>query len=480
MNAALSTVTADIFGGLAGFLGSTAAITILGEIVPQAACSRYALYVGSKSIPIVKLFMLLLCPLAFPISWVLNKVLGEELGTIYSKAEFEKLIKIHLENSALDEEEEHIMTGALQYKEKKVSAVMTPINKAFMIHVDAILNFRTISDLWKSGFSRVPVYGRDRNDIVGLLLVKDLIMIDPEDNTSVQQLVPFFGRRIHFVFDDQKLNEVLKVFKMGKGHMGMVQRVNNDGAGDPFYEQVGIVNSINNDCHSINNDYYSINNDCHSINNDPFYEQVGIVTLEDIIEEILQDEIVDETDVFVHMEQSDRVERQSFDFARLRLLDTDGGKDRRLDAGEAQAVVAHLCANVTEFSLARKNDGGCLSPADVKWLVMRSEVLNWEDDDEDMDLRQYQKQKPGRVAAPAAPSTPGARQRTNAANAANKTLYKRGKGTEFCTLVLSGKLNIVAGRDGFKVRGEGEGGKGGERESDSETGQSETHTERDW
>jgi metal transporter CNNM len=457
VNAALSTVTADIFGGLAGFLGSTAAITVLGEIVPQAACSRYALYVGSKSIPIVKFFMLLLCPLAYPISWVLNKVLGDELGTIYSKAEFEKLIKIHLENSALDEEEENIMTGALQYKAKIVSAVMTPINKAFMIHIDAILNFRTISDLWKSGFSRVPVYGRDRNDIVGLLLVKDLIMIDPEDNTSVQQLVPFFGRRIHFVFDDQKLNEVLKVFKMGKGHMGMVQRVNNDGAGDPFYEQVGIVNSINNDCYSINNDYYSINNDCHSINNDPFYEQVGIVTLEDIIEEILQDEIVDETDVFVHMEQSDRVERQSFDFARLRLLDTDGGKDRRLDAGEAQAVVAHLCANVTEFSLARKHDGSRVENTDVKWLVMRSEVLNWEDDDDDRDLRRYQKSSPGRVAAPV---VQGARKR---ANSVNKTLYKRGKGTEFCTLVLSGKLNIVVGRDGFKVRGESGGRREGER-----------------
>ena len=421
VNAALSTVTADIFGGLAGFLGSTAAITVLGEIVPQAACSRYALYVGSKSIPIVKFFMLLLCPLAYPISWVLNKVLGDELGTIYSKAEFEKLIKIHLENSALDEEEENIMTGALQYKAKIVSAVMTPINKAFMIHIDAILNFRTISDLWKSGFSRVPVYGCDRNNIVGLLLVKDLIMIDPEDNTSVKQLVPFFGRGIHSVFDDQKLNEVLKIFKMGKGHLGMVQRVNNDGAGDPFYEQVGIV------------------------------------TLEDIIEEILQDEIVDETDVFVHMEQSDRVERQSFDFARLRLLDTDGGKDRRLDAGEAQAVVAHLCANVTEFSLARKHDGSRVENTDVKWLVMRSEVLNWEDDDDDRDLRRYQKSSPGRVAAPV---VQGARKR---ANSVNKTLYKRGKGTEFCTLVLSGKLNIVVGRDGFKVRGESGGRREGER-----------------
>ena len=117
----------------------------------------------------------------------------------------------------------------------------------------------------------------------------------------------------------------------------------------------------------------------------------------------------------------------------------------------------HLCANVTEFSLARKHDGSRVENTDVKWLVMRSEVLNWEDDDDDRDLRRYQKSSPGRVAAPV---VQGARKR---ANSVNKTLYKRGKGTEFCTLVLSGKLNIVVGRDGFKVRGESGGRREGER-----------------
>ena len=44
--------------------------------------------------------------------------------------------------------------------------------------------------------------------------------------------------------------------------------------------------------------------------------------MEDVIEELIADEIVDETDVYVHMEEGDKIERDSFDFARLRLLDT--------------------------------------------------------------------------------------------------------------------------------------------------------------
>ena len=436
VNAALSTLTADKFGGIAGFLGSTAAITIFGEIVPQAACSRFALYVGAKSVLIVKFFIVLLYPITKPISWILDKVLGDEIGTIHSKTELMALLKQHVKHHALDDEEGDIMTGAIKYREKLVTSVMTPIDKAFMIHVDAILNFRTISDLWKSGYSRVPVYGADRNDIVGLLLVKDLIMIDPEDNTSVRQLVPFFGRAMHHVFDDQKLHEVLKIFKQGKGHLGMVQRVNGDGPGDPFYEMVGIV------------------------------------TLEDIIEEILGDEIVDETDVFVHVEAQDRVERQSFDFARLKLLDTTQ-TDRRLDAQEGSAVVAHLVANVPEFSTAKRTDkpGRDVSAQDVRWLVMRSEVLNWEDElenDVKLGLRSSDERvaktpslQPGVVAAPA-PRRPhassggsnsgggGGAGNRRRATSFNKSLYRRGKQDEFCTLVLSGKLMIIAGRDNFK------------------------------
>merc|ERR1712157_238357 len=103
------------------------------------------------------------------------------------------------------------------------------------------------------------------------------IVIDPEEGTSVKAVIQFFGRPVHWLFDDCPLSEALSLFKSGRSHLAMVRNVN----------------------------------DSHE-DKDPFYETVGLITLEDIIEEIIQDEIVDETDLYVHVEDNQtRVNRSS-------------------------------------------------------------------------------------------------------------------------------------------------------------------------
>jgi hypothetical protein len=78
----------------------------------------------------------------------------------------------------------------------QVKAVMTPKEKVYMLSADARLSFKTISEIFKTGFSRIPVYGSSRDDIVGILMTKDLIFIDPEDETPVKNFVQIFGRSL--------------------------------------------------------------------------------------------------------------------------------------------------------------------------------------------------------------------------------------------------------------------------------------------
>ena len=57
---------------------------------------------------------------------------------------------------------------------------MTPISKAFMICIDDRLDYKILSDIFKAGCSRIPIFGSNRNDILGVMLAKDLLFVDPD------------------------------------------------------------------------------------------------------------------------------------------------------------------------------------------------------------------------------------------------------------------------------------------------------------
>ena len=216
--------------------------------------------------------------------------------------------------------------------------------------------------------------------MIGLLFVKDLIFIDPEDETRVADFVQIFGRGVHVVWLDDTLGDVLRELKRGKSHMALVRDVNN-----------------------------TSESDC-----DPFYELKGIITLEDIIEEILGDEIVDETDVVVENSHQQKVDREeTFKWARLRLLDSKI-VDETLTIDESKAVTAHLRTNFPHLvDMISKNQLlKLISETKVSILPTAVQEIG-------QDLPQ-------------------------------DLLYTRGTPTDVCTLVLSGKITVLAGGDNFR------------------------------
>ena len=105
-------------------------------------------------------------------------------------------------------EEAEMMTGAMTYKDKTATAVMTPKQSMFSLSINDKLDFRALSNIFKSGFSRIPVLGRDENHVVGMILTKDLILIDPEEEHTVKAAMQLFGRNVHQIFPDMKLPDM--------------------------------------------------------------------------------------------------------------------------------------------------------------------------------------------------------------------------------------------------------------------------------
>ncbi|XP_044046597.1 metal transporter CNNM2 isoform X3 [Siniperca chuatsi] len=216
VNTTLTILLDDIAGsGLIAVVMSTIGIVIFGEIVPQAICSRHGLAVGANTIFLTKFFMLLTFPASYPVSKLLDYLLGQEIGTVYNREKLLEMLRVTDPYNDLVKEELNIIQGALELRTKTVEDVMTPLRDCFMIPGDAILDFNTMSEIMKSGYTRIPVYEGERSNIVDLLFVKDLAFVDPDDCTPLKTITKFYSHPLHFVFNDTKLDAMLEEFKKG-------------------------------------------------------------------------------------------------------------------------------------------------------------------------------------------------------------------------------------------------------------------------
>ena len=435
VNAYLSILMADLTSGFVGFAVSTVAIFLFGEIIPQASCSRYALHIGAVCVPIVQVLMLLMYPVTKPMSIILDYALGEELGTIHSRKELTELLRIHVAHGAMDVETGQISAGAITYQDKKVSEVMSPYESSYIISAADLLNFQKITEIFKSGYSRIPVYEKDRHDIIGILLVKDLIFVDPDDETPVRNFIQIFGRNFHLIWPDDKLGDVLKVFKKGKSHIAIVRDVNNEGEGDPWYEMKGIV------------------------------------TLEDILEEILQDEIVDETDMAGGEGEGDV---GAFDYGKLRLLDSGKLEYDKLTKNESLAIGAHFLRNVKSFNMSmldnfyssfRSSNGGDTPGVGVDVVEVDGRDLTSSTQSPamgttavgaiDSKRRMSQNSAASYLMECLLDSCPVIDQNrislTDSAPDNGDYLYSTGTRSDYMVMVLTGKLTVLAGKDRFRA-----------------------------
>lgn len=217
VNTSLTILLDNLIGsGLMAVASSTIGIVIFGEIVPQALCSRHGLAVGANTIILTKFFMLLTFPLSFPISKLLDFVLGQEIRTVYNREKLMEMLKVTEPYNDLVKEELNMIQGALELRTKTVEDIMTQLQDCFMIRSDAILDFNTMSEIMESGYTRIPVFEDEQSNIVDILYVKDLAFVDPDDCTPLKTITRFYNHPVHFVFHDTKLDAMLEEFKKGK------------------------------------------------------------------------------------------------------------------------------------------------------------------------------------------------------------------------------------------------------------------------
>ncbi|KAL5155041.1 putative DUF21 domain-containing protein [Glycine soja] len=344
-----------IFHPFVAVVLSVTFVLAFGEVIPQAICTRYGLYVGANFVGLVRVLMIICYPIAYPIGkggvrtiWirslhlcfqVLDVLLGHD-HALFRRAQLKALVSIHSQEAGkggeLTHDEATIISGALDLTEKTAEEAMTPIESTFSLDVASKLDWEAIGKILARGHSRVPVYSGNPKNIIGLLLVKNLLTVRAETETPVSAVSI---RRIPRVPADMPLYDILNEFQKGSSHMAAVVKVirernNPQSPNDTekskdkevikhnsqltipllsrFYEKSENVVNIDKPKLAADQQFQkdgpATNGVYHSLDNAEDGEEViGIITLEDVFEELLQEEIVDETDVYIDVHRRIRV-----------------------------------------------------------------------------------------------------------------------------------------------------------------------------
>lgn len=248
-NVFLSIFMDSKIGGIATILIVTILLTIFVELIPQAFFLRNSLKLSSRFIFIAKISQIIFFPIAKLLDIILDRVLGDELPEIRSKNELTKIVldQQNHKESKIDKDEARIVSGALSFSDTVVGKIMTPKSLCYMINGDAILDEKKLQDIVLQGYSRIPVINEVTGQVLGIIHSKDLI------NIKAKQRAKDMARfKVRTVQNTDLLDEVLDHFIKTHSHL------------------------------------FIVNN-----NSD---EMVGVVTIEDILEEIIKTEIEDEYD----------------------------------------------------------------------------------------------------------------------------------------------------------------------------------------
>lgn len=232
----------------------TVIILLFGELLPKIFASKHPkLTIKVTAIPLY-LISTILYPVAELVTEIIklsfSKIKIDKAKTAISEKEISDLAELGHERGTLEEDEQEIISSFVEFKSVLVAEVMIP--RVDIVAIPFNVEYHEIFEaINNSGFSRLPIYDGNLDKIIGILHVKDLLSYLDEKSFIKEQTIKNITREVMFVPASKKISAMLREFQQKKMHLAIVV--------------------------------------------DEFGGTAGLITLEDIIEEIIG-EIWDEHD----------------------------------------------------------------------------------------------------------------------------------------------------------------------------------------
>ena len=197
-----TTLVISLFGNTAVGIATgvlTLLVLIFGEITPKTLASVHAEPLALAYASIITLLMTILTPVIFlvnKLSFALMKLLGVDpnaKATPMTEHELRTLVEVGHEEGAIESEEHQMINNVFDFGDSKAMDIMVPRIDITYVQVDS--SYNEVVDIFKTTrFTRLPVIEDSTDNIIGILNMKELLIIDSKDEFSIRSIMkePFF------------------------------------------------------------------------------------------------------------------------------------------------------------------------------------------------------------------------------------------------------------------------------------------------
>lgn len=295
--ASIASLIAYSFGGAAVSIATfiiTFLILVFGEITPKTWATKKAESLSLAYAPIIMLIMNVLTPVIWFVNLFSNlllKLLGvksSDKNPSMTESELRTIMDVSHEAGVIEEDEKDMMNNVVDLGDAKAKEVMVP--RVHVVMAESTSTYQDLLNIFREEqFTRIPIYEDKIDNIIGLVNMKDLLLYDDLTHFNIKDIL----RKPYFTYENKKVSELLVEMKQSTFNLAIVM--------------------------------------------DEYGELAGIITLEDIIEEIVGD-VHDEYDE--HEENNIRqLSKNVYDVkGYLSLHDLNDALDLELDSEDFDSI----------------------------------------------------------------------------------------------------------------------------------------------
>ena len=230
VNVASTAIATDIalkiFGndGLAIVIGiMTFLILVFGEITPKTYCNANAPKIAARYSRILLAFSYTFYPIVRMLEAITKGIIrltgSSDNPPGLTEDEIKGVIDQGLKDKAIEKQESELVHGALNFDDIVIRSVMTPRTKMFTLNSKKML-FEALPEINNSGFSRIPVYSENSDNIIGIVHVRDVLKSLEHDEKVIS--LDSIMRDPIFVSQEKMVSDLLKEMQGRQTHMAIV------------------------------------------------------------------------------------------------------------------------------------------------------------------------------------------------------------------------------------------------------------------